>query len=90
MSIWLATLRVLLRVPAPLITRQQAIAIAVAEATKRGAPPLSSGHYASPGPSAREQLRDWAVLLEPDFRPSRIVVIDNQSGQVKAYTAPLR
>ncbi len=90
MNAWLRLLRMLFHVPAPRITREQAVEIALAEAVRRDAPALRSSHYTSPRPSAREGLRDWRVWLEPDFRPCRVVVIDNQTGEVKAYVAPSR
>jgi hypothetical protein len=48
------------------------ITIGVAEATRRGEPPLQSEHYTSPGPCAHEGLRQWKVQPGMTFRCSPV------------------
>jgi hypothetical protein len=86
--LWLV--RKLMRLPPPQFSREQAVAAAVGEAIRRGLAPIQSMHHLSAGPKAVEGLREWTVWLEPDFRPSRMVLVDNHTGQVTAFVAPRR
>jgi hypothetical protein len=81
----LRALRKLLRLPAPKISRQQAIEIALAELTRRSSAPLQT--QLGRGPLAREGLKDWTVLLDPDFKPCRRMIIDNQTGEIVKYVS---
>lgn len=86
MSLLFAFLRFMIRVPAPKINPKQAIEIAVAETVKRGQPPpIYNGVLR---PIATEHLREWCVWLD-DCKPSRTVMIDNQTGEVKEFCLPL-
>lgn len=87
MKVWQGLLRRLLRIPAPKITHEQAVKIALAELDRRGSRLMPSHNYASRGPVVQEKLRVWAVWLDPGFRPCRVVVIDNQTGEVMAFHA---
>lgn len=79
----LCTLRALLRQPPPKITRGQAIEIALAELARRDAAPLQMPD--ARGLLTHESIRVWTVLMDPDFKPCRRVVIDNQTGEVIKY-----
>ena len=86
MRVILHVLRTLRRLPPPKVTRDEAIQIALAEMRHRGSGPLQVA--GARGPSACEGLRDWTILLEPDFKPCRNVVVDNQTGRVLKYICP--
>ena len=76
-------LRKALRTPAPSVTQDAALRIAAEEAIRRGDIPPRD-------PIAREGVKAWSVWLDSAFRPSRIVEIDNQTGEVRRYIAPPR
>jgi hypothetical protein len=88
MRVILHVLRTLRRLPPPKVTRDEAVQIALAEMRNRGSGPLQVA--GARGPSASEGLRDWTILLEPDFRPCRRVVVDNQTGRVVKCISPAR
>lgn len=82
MSRLLQFYRWIFRIPRPLITRARAIEIAVAEASRRGGAPTKV--------EAIEDVRNWVVWLDSGMKPSRTVVIDNQTGDVTGYGSPVR
>lgn len=90
MNAVLHLLRKMLRLSAPKIDRGQAIEIALAELGRRGGNLLHTRALPARQPVAREGLKCWTVLLDPDFRPCRVVVIDNQTGAVINYVSPSR
>jgi len=68
------TLRLLLGVPAPRVSRQEAAAIAAAECQRRG--------WRCRDPVVIEQLRTWLVFVDGKVVGSPFVVIDQQNGIV--------
>ena len=77
------------RLPPPKVARDEAIQIALAGIRGAQIPgPLQVA--GARGPSACEGLRDWTILLEPDFKPCRQVVVDNQTGRVLKYISAAR
>lgn len=81
MSLLTPLFRRVLGMPAPSITRDAALRIASEEAARRGdSPPLH--------PIVHEGLRVWIAWLDSSLRPSRVVEIDNQTGEIKRYIAP--
>jgi len=79
--------RLLLRLPPPRISPAEAVQLAVAEVARRGG---GLKHPPAEPPKAMEGLRDWEVWLDPGFIPSRVVVVDNQTGEIKKYLSPPR
>ena len=72
----LQLLRWLLRVPLPVIDRNEAIRIALAEGERLQLDRSS--------PEAIEGLRRWSVWLHPNFKGSPIIEICNRTGAVLA------
>jgi hypothetical protein len=78
----LRLLRFLLRIPAPLVTREEALTIALRYAESEGG--------GVKNPRIEERLRTWKVHLMPDYRPGWWLSVDNQSGQIVQVFAPPR
>jgi hypothetical protein len=72
------TTRKILRVPAPKVTADQALQIAIGEAVRRGHGPLSR-------PTVHERLHSWVIKLNPVLVHPPIVEVDNQTGQIVHY-----
>jgi hypothetical protein len=69
--------------PEPAVGREAALRIAREEAVRRGdIPPRTA--------AVHEGVRTWRVWLDSGLRPSRVVEIDNQTGQVRRYLSPPR
>ena len=72
----------MLGIPAPKITREDAIKIAKAEFDRRG---LTYSNVV-----AREKLRVFSVWMRYGYLPCPVVVIDNQDGKVLQVLLPPR
>ena len=75
--------RFLLRVPAPRVSRDQAIEIARNYFYEKYSNPVISFE-----PYVKEQLRTWAVCCTFSLRPQLWVFIDNQTGEVTKEIHP--
>ena len=74
-------LRKVLGIPSPRVSASEAIRIARNHA---------GGHEISVQPEIIEGIRNWVILLDPDFRPCRRVVVDNQTGEIKKFISLTR
>ncbi|HEY1066310.1 MAG TPA: hypothetical protein VGE52_09385 [Pirellulales bacterium] len=77
-------LRWLLRVPAPLVSREQALEIA-----RRDFPPGDDG-WTWEDPTVVEGLREWRVVSRRGQAPARWVCVCQQTGRVVDFVAPPR
>ena len=66
--------RRLLRIPAPLISVEQALSLARAECERRG--------WKWGQPAVSEGLRHWCVWADRGSRPSAFVVVCQRNGEV--------
>ncbi len=78
--------RAICRIPRPQVSGERAIEIALGEANRRGSGSRGPAVPSSSGPRVIERVRSWEVIIDPGIRPSRRVLIDNQSGRVLAYS----
>lgn len=83
-------LRRLLRIAPPNVTRDQAVVIAISEMQKRGESLMRGEGLSARPPVVHEGLRSWSIWLDPNYRPCRVVVIDNQTGDVLQWLSPPR
>jgi hypothetical protein len=70
----LRLIRYLLRIPPPLITREQAVEIARQWGEANG--------YGATNPRAEERVWTWIVWLTPDRDPSPYMYVDNRTGEI--------
>jgi len=82
MSSFLNMLRFLLRIPAPRITKEEALRIAREEVIRQGD---TWGI-----PAVQQKLRTWIVWSNRDVVGSPFVEVDNQTGQVRQFASPPR
>jgi len=77
---WL--IRKLLFIPAPKISKAEAVRLACVVADEKG--------WVSSAPKAIEELRTWMVWLNSDQKGGPFVVIDQQTGETVHSGCPLR
>lgn len=80
MNAVLRACRAVLRIPEPLVGRERARELAIAEYERRGGR-VAQGDRLAP----KERLRTWEVVFNRGQRPNQTVVIDNQTGEVRAF-----
>ncbi len=68
------TIRKIMRIPQPRITRAEAVEIAGRFCKERG--------WTMKNPSVVEELRTWLVWVQGGMKPSPFVDIDQQTGDV--------
>jgi len=80
MNALLRILRILFRLSPPIISRDEAVKIALDELAKHNItfPQNTLGLK----PWAYERLRTWKVLVNPGIRPGHWVIIDNRTGEI--------
>lgn len=78
----LRLLRFVFRIPAPLVTKEQAREIALRYADSKGS--------SVDDPRVEERLRTWKVHLMPGTKPGWWLYVDNQTGRIRRVFAPPR